>query len=215
DRKRDFFRQRRGRDPGPARKSVFRASVGLWRTGRVGVSVRPASGARGSGGSGADYGRERIGKEAGLGGEGAIRARRRIRSSLLRASRASVGIARASRRARRTGALGRRGSSARGVLVSDNSNLNRGADAGAAGGVDSAWRAAALERLPASAVQVTVGEGVRPGCAARLGASPDLAERGRGNSRTVSARRHRTNPERSPDSAITSSRAARRSAATR
>ena len=46
--------------------------------------------------------------------------------------------------------MGRRGSSARGVLVSDYPNFTRGADAETAGGVDSAWGAAALERVAAT-----------------------------------------------------------------
>jgi len=111
------------------------------------VPVRAASVARGRDGSGADYGCERVGTAAGRGGDGGIRASRRNRRSLLRARRAAIDVARASRSIGGTDAVGRRSSSARGVLVPDDSNAARCASAKASSGMDSARRAAALERL--------------------------------------------------------------------
>ena len=166
----DFCGQRR-RGARPARNSVLRAGMGLRRAARVRVPVRAAPGARGRDGSGADYGCERMGTAAGCGVDGSICASRRNRGAVLRARRAPVGLARVARRVGGTGAMGRRDSSACRVFVSDNSDFARRADAETAGGMDSARRASALERIATCGIQVAVGEGLHCGCVAAMWSS--------------------------------------------
>ncbi len=170
----DFFKRGGERSACPSRNSVLRAGMGVWRPARVGVSVRAASGTCRSLGPCADDGCQRMGKAAGPGGDRRIRASRLGRSAVLRAGRAPVGVSRTSRCIGGSDAMGRRGSSARGVFVSDYPDFAHCAAAEAAGHMDSAWRVSALERFAPGGAQVIVGEGLYRGCFARAGFSCDF-----------------------------------------
>src|ERR1700678_2568456 len=92
--------------------------------------------------------------------------------------------------------MGGRDSSARGVFLSDDSDFAGGANAQAAGGMDAAWRASALERIAARGLKVVVGEGLYRTWRSRAGYPPDVGKRGGGDSRQVSARHDRNDSER-------------------
>src|SRR5258705_10640689 len=115
-----------------------------------------------------------MGEAVECGGDGYIRASRRNRSAVLRARRAPIGVARASRRIGGADAMGRRGSSSRCVFVSDYPDFARRAAAETAGDMDSSRSVSALERLAPGGAQVAVGEGLYRACTARIGLPPDF-----------------------------------------